>query len=137
MQYSVIFRPGIHCLKTHLIKGLKNTKGLNILTTSIYDTHSKNITRYILGQKRNAAYKEYYVLNESYNISYAIYVSLLFLPHIIYIFFLGSVNPNQCTGCLFIFRVFTCTFILFRFTHVVTTEITSLISNLLESILKI
>ena len=76
------------------------------------------------------------MLNECYKISYAIYVSLLFLPHIITIVLLGPVNPNQCTGCLFIFRFFTCTFILFRFTHVTTTEITSLISNLLENILK-
>ena len=67
----------------------------------------------------------------------AIYVSQLFLPHIIPIVLLGSVNPNKCTGCLFIFKFFTCTFILFRFIHVITTEITSLISNLLENILKI
>ena len=57
--------------------------------------------------------------------------------HIILIVSLSSVNPNQCSGCLFIFKFFTCTFILFRFTHVITTEITSLISNLLENILKL
>ena len=86
---------------------------------------------HILGQKRNAAYKDwkYCVLNESYKMSYAIYVSLLFLPHNIPIVSLSSVNPNQCTGCLFIFKFFMCTFILFRFTHVITTEITK--SNIL------
>ena len=45
MQYSVAFRPDIHCLQTHLITGFKYTKGLNILTPSIHDTHSKVITR--------------------------------------------------------------------------------------------
>ena len=94
---------------------------------------------YIPGQKRNAAYKyqKYCALNEIYKFSSAIYVSLLFLPHIISIVSLSSVNPNQCTGCLIIFKFFTCTFILFILTHVINTEITSLISNLLENILKL
>ena len=81
--------------------------------------------------------KKYCALNESYKISSAIYVSLLFLSHIIPIVLLSSVNPNQCNGCLFIFKFFTSTFILFKFTHVITTEITSLISTLFENILKI
>ena len=97
------------------------------------------ISNHILGQKWNAAYKDwkYCALNESYKTSFAIYVSLQFLPHIIPIVLLSSVNPNRCIGCLFIFKFFTCAFILFRFTHVITTEITSLLSNLLENILKL
>ena len=47
------------------------------------------------------------MLNESYKISFAIYVLLLFLPHIIPIVLLSSVIPNQCTGCLFIFKRFS------------------------------
>ena len=77
--------------------------------------------------------KKYRMLNESCTISSAIYVSLLFLPHIILIVSLSLVKPNQCPGVFFIFRFFMCTFILFRFTHVITTEITSLISNLLTT----
>ena len=77
----------------------------------------------ILGQKR-----KYCALNESCKITSAIYVLLLFLPHIIPIVSLSSVNPNQCTGSPFILKFFKCTFILFRFTHVITTEITSLIA---------
>ena len=63
-------------------------------------------TGHILGQKRNAAYKDlkYFALNESYKFSSAIYVSLPFLPHIIPIVLLNLVNPNQCTGCIFIFK---------------------------------
>ena len=38
-------------------------------------------------------------------ISSAIYVLLLFLPHIIPIVLLSSVNPNQCTGWFFIFQL--------------------------------
>ena len=42
------FFQNIYCWKTHLIKGIKYTKGLlyiiNILTTSSHDTHSKNVT---------------------------------------------------------------------------------------------
>ena len=103
----------------------------------IYFLNSQS--KHILGQKRNAAFKDYKycALKESYKISSAIYFSLLYLPHIIPIVLLSSVNPNQCTGCLFIFKFFTCTLILFSFTHVITTEITSLTSNLLENILKI
>ena len=107
--------------------------------TRLLAVHSLLKTLHILGQKRNAAHNDlkYYTLNESYKISSAIYASLLFLPHIIPIVLLGIVNPNQCTGCLFIFKFFTCTFILFRFTHVITNEIPSLIYNLLENTLKI
>ena len=96
-------------------------------------------TLYILGQKRNAAYKDfkYCVFNEGNKILFAIYVSLLFLPHIIPIVLLSSVNPNQCTGWFFIFQFSMCTFILLRFTHVITTEISSRISGLLENILKL
>ena len=52
---------------------------------------------HILGQKRNGAYKDkkYCVLNESYKISSAIYVSLLFLSHIIPIVSLSSVTQTS------------------------------------------
>ena len=84
----------------------------------------------ILGQKRNAAFKDqnYCALNESYKISSAIIVSLLFLTYIIPNVSLSSVNPNQCIGYLFIFKFFTCIFIILRFTHVIITEIARLIS---------
>ena len=110
----------------------------NVLLEVFASSISSNIC-HILGQKRNAAYKDqkYCALNESYKISSAIYVALLFLPHIIFIVSLCSANPNQCTGCLFIFKFFTCTFILFRFTRKITTENTCLISNLLENIIKL
>ena len=46
--------------------------------------HKKD-ARHILGQTRNAAYKDlkYCMFNEGNKISSAIYVSLLFLPHTI------------------------------------------------------
>ena len=93
----------------------------------------------ILGQIRNAAYKtlKYCMFNEGNKISFAIYVSLLFLPQIIPVVLLSSVNPNQCCGWFFIFEFFTCTFILFWFKHVLTTEISSRISSLLENVQKL
>ena len=77
------------------------------------------------------------MFNQGNIISFAIYVSILFLPHIIPIVLLCSVNPDQCTGWFFIFQFFTCIFILYRFTHVITAEISSRISTLLEKILKL
>ena len=43
----------------------------------------------------------------------------------------------MCTGGLFILKFFTCTLILFIFTHLITTEITSLISHLRKKHFKI
>ena len=116
-------------------KAWKSSKNENRKDLSGFHRH----LRYILGQKRNAAYKDlkYYALNEIYTISSAINVSLLFLPHFNPIVLLSSVNPNQCTGCLFTFKFSTCTFISFRFPHVITTEITSLYPIYLKTVLKI
>ena len=43
--------------------------------------------------------------------------------------FLSSVNPIRCTVRFVMFQIFTCKLILFRFTHVLSTEICSQISN--------
>ena len=103
------------------------------METSQYLRRTREYTR----PKRNAAYKDlkYCVFNERNKITFAIYVSLLFLPQIIPIVLLSSVNTNQCYGWFLIFQFFTSTFILFRFTHVLTTEISSRMSSLFENVL--
>ena len=124
----------IHCLSV-------SCTTINHLRWALVIWSSLQLTskQWIITQQFTAGadlFLKYCVLSESSKISSAIYIMLFFPQHIFPIVLLRSVNPNQCTDWFSIFLFFMCTLSPFRFTCVLTTEISSQTSKTLEIFLK-